>query len=897
MNDLSQRREALDIKKSFIIQAPAGSGKTELLIQRYLSLLLEVSVPEQVLAVTFTRKASFEMKDRVIEALNNVKTDNPPKEDFKIHTYNLAKSVLKKSVKNSWNIDIQSHRLRIETIDAVSSSIANDMPILSGGISRYQRTDNPKKYYLLAVKNFIQRASKDSKLSNALKKILIHIDGNYTQLNELLSDMLSTRDQWLPYLSSDNFLNKNYVEDSISDLIESCLLEIKNNISIELLEIIPTIARLISKKIGDKYSLESWKNSDGKIPVSKEYLNDWKFISYLLITDNNSWRKNIPSSFNLSKDDATKKILISEISKIKNNQYLNLLLVKLKNLPDYRYDIDQWDTLKLLRLILINLVAELKVVFNKNRITDFIEVNLSASEALGSVDNPSDLLLALDHSISHILIDEFHDTSFTQFKLIKALISGWQENDGRTIFLVGDPMQSIYGFRDADISIFNSVKYNGIGDIKVHPLFLCNNFRSSNSIVNWLNIKFSNLFKNNMDILLDSPQFSPSISRKNSTNSDTFIKSYTLNDENKLNESIKVIDILKKELERDPNQNIGILVRSRNHLLGLHRLLKLNKIDVNALEIDPLKNSLVVQDLIGLTRGMLHLGDRAAWLSILRSPWCGITWSDLVALLENKDDMTVVQILNLKDKFDEISDDGNERLMRLRNILHKSNGYRADSSLTEWIKRTWLDLKGPYLLGSDDQLVYVEKFFEILGSIEDRGDLEDPILLGSHFDMYIPNDNKQSTNINIMTIHKSKGLEFDTVILLGLGKTSPTEKNKLIDWLEYKNNDHKNLIFSPIHQIRNENDYLPKFINIIKNKNRDLERIRLFYVATSRARERLYLVASIKAGNKKPNPRSFLSFYWDDKNFNSDKLSVNLSNDSIKNNLIKIPLLRYKAEQ
>ena len=88
MNDLSERREALNVKKSFIIQAPAGSGKTELLIQRYLSLLLEVSVPEQVLAVTFTRKASLEMKERVIEALNNVKTDNPPKEDFKILTYN-----------------------------------------------------------------------------------------------------------------------------------------------------------------------------------------------------------------------------------------------------------------------------------------------------------------------------------------------------------------------------------------------------------------------------------------------------------------------------------------------------------------------------------------------------------------------------------------------------------------------------------------------------------------------------------------------------------------------------------------------------------------------------------------------------------------------------------------
>tara|TARA_B100001250_G_scaffold414631_1_gene455005 strand:+ start:5216 stop:7909 length:2694 start_codon:yes stop_codon:yes gene_type:complete len=895
MNDLSERREALDINRSFIIQAPAGSGKTELLIQRYLSLLLEVSVPEQVLAVTFTRKASIEMKERVVGAINSAKDHAPPTEDFKILTYNLAKSVLKKSLTHSWNIDIQSHRLRIETIDAVSSSIADNMPILSGGISRYKRTDNPSKYYLLAIKKFIQRANNSPELSNALKKILIHIDGNYKQLNQLFSDMLSTRDQWLPYLSSDNISNKSNVENAISRIIEDCLLEIKNNIPISIFDTVPTIAREISIKKSDKYSVELWKKSDGMIPTSKRYLNDWKFISHLLITNNNSWRKIIPSSFNLSKDDEAKKTIISEISKIKNNQYLNSLLVKLKNLPDYRYNTEQWDIYNLLRLILINLVAELKVVFTESRITDFIEINLSASEALGSVDDPSDLLLALDHSIRHILVDEFHDTSFTQFKLIKALISGWQENDGRTVFFVGDPMQSIYGFRDADISIFNSIKLNGIGGIKVQPLFLCNNFRSSSSIVDWLNAKFSHLFINNKDPLLDSPQFSPSISRRSLTNNDSFIKSYILKNDNKLNEAIKVIDILKKEIERDPNQKIGILVRSRNHLLGLHNLLKLNKIKVNALEIEPLRSSLVIQDLIGLTRGMLHLGDRAAWLSILRSPWCGITWSHLVKLLEDKDDMTIFQILNSKDKFDEISDDSNDRLIRLRDVLNNSNSYRADSTLTEWIKRTWLDLNGPSLLENSDQLFHIEKFFEILSTIEDKGDLEDPVLLGSHFDTYIPNDNQDCTNINIMTIHKSKGLEFDTVIILGLGRTSPTEKNKLIDWLEYKNNDNKNLIFSPIHQANHENDYLSKFINMIKNKNRDLERIRLFYVATSRAKERLYLVASIKPGIKKPNSRSFLSFYCDDKTLASYKIVDNSLNDSIKNNFIQMALLRYKA--
>ena len=76
--DLKQREQALDPTRSFIVQAPAGAGKTELLIQRYLTLLGTVTAPEEIIAITFTRKAAAEMRLRVMKALERAKNPVSP---------------------------------------------------------------------------------------------------------------------------------------------------------------------------------------------------------------------------------------------------------------------------------------------------------------------------------------------------------------------------------------------------------------------------------------------------------------------------------------------------------------------------------------------------------------------------------------------------------------------------------------------------------------------------------------------------------------------------------------------------------------------------------------------------------------------------------------------------
>src|SRR5258707_1298688 len=129
--DRSQRARALDPAASFIVQAPAGSGKTELLIQRCLLLLARLDPPEEIVALTFTRKAAAEMRKRVLEALAGARNDPRPDREHDARTWDLARAALEANDRHGWKLEENSARLRVQTIDALCVSLTRRMPILS----------------------------------------------------------------------------------------------------------------------------------------------------------------------------------------------------------------------------------------------------------------------------------------------------------------------------------------------------------------------------------------------------------------------------------------------------------------------------------------------------------------------------------------------------------------------------------------------------------------------------------------------------------------------------------------------------------------------------------------------------------------------------------------------
>src|SRR5439155_416445 len=269
MKDAAARERALDVRRSFIVQAPAGSGKTDLLVRRFLKLLSSVQKPEEILAITFTKKAAAEMRKRIL-----------------------------KELPNSGEI---AHRLRIQTIDAFCAALTRQVPVLARFGAQPEIVEDARDLYWEAASRVFQQ------FNPASEKLLAHLDNNVPLATGLLANMLDNRDRWL--------------------------------------------------------------RKTGAVPTRAEL-------------------------------EAT-------------------------------------------------LAAERERLLRK-------------AKALGSVDDPSDLLLSLDQKISHVLVDEFQDTSLSQFELLTKLTSGWQPGDGRTLFLVGDPMQSIYRFREAEVSLFLQAKHCGL---------------------------------------------------------------------------------------------------------------------------------------------------------------------------------------------------------------------------------------------------------------------------------------------------------------------------------------------------------------------------------------------------------------------------------------------------
>jgi ATP-dependent helicase/nuclease subunit A len=919
--DSSAREQALDINHSCIVQAPAGSGKTELLTLRYLSLLSVSKQPEEVLAITFTRKAASEMRDRILStlawAVDIEATGVVPEKDFEKQRLRIARAVINHDKDCNWNLLKNPSRLRVQTIDSFCFYLANQMPVLSRVGGNPVLSEDVDHIYHHAIHNTLSMLDKGVELSNDIALLLQHLDNNTNKVEKLLADLLNKRDQWVShvlFIKHSGQDAQDYLLESLEDLVAETLESAHHRLAPVVTEV-ATLLRFAAHNRRAEGAL--WETIEMLTTLPDGTACDlpiWKILADLFLTKEGNWRARIDKRQGFPAGDKSDKEFDSLckqrkhefnqlITSLKEQAGLIEVLDYIRRLPDPNSESKQWAFLSALTRVLIHMSGELLLSFSQFGMMDYAQAGAAARNSLGSEDNPTDLAMSLDHAIQHILVDEFQDTSQLQLEILQQLTAGWQPGDNRSLFLVGDAMQSCYGFRNANVGIYLNVREQGIGEIKLNSLTLQTNFRSQEKIVTWVNQVFSQAFPPEPNSSRGAVPYSVSVP-VNKTEPKFGIAAQVIQHQNddklvaQQAEANAVIYEIKSIQLEDPNASIAILVRSRSHLAKIIPLLKEYQIPWLATDIDRLGTLPVIEDLLSLTKALLNLADRVAWLSVLRAPWCGLTSGDLFAITEDVGNKSIWSGLlafagsygrDNNEVITGLSADGAARLNGIVKILHHAISIRFRVPLRDLLESTWTLLRG-VCTSTGDEAFSVAHYFTLLEQYE----LGNGLLNVADFQERVsqsfvspPMDTDNSNPVNILTMHKSKGLEFDHIILPGLTRTPASDDKQLLQWYERLNASGDNRLFLTTQTaVGNEENKLYDLMRYEQQQKNLLEDTRLLYIAVTRARTSALLLGTISEDSKgeyQPPKSCLLSRIWpqlDSGNFNLEK--VNLTDDEIQ---------------
>lgn len=882
--DEQARESALNPADSFIVRAPAGSGKTELLVQRYLTLLARVENPEEIIAITFTRKAVAEMRDRIVSALRFACAKPAPPTGYERMTWDLARTVLQWESQRNWHIEDNPGRLRIQTIDSLCASLTRQMPVLSRFGAQPAVIEDPEELYRQAARNTVAELENDQIWSGAIECLLMHQDNDLQKVEDLLVRMLARRDQWLRHVADrDNpRIERGTLERALQNAVCDALQALRDSVPEECAAEILALASYAAANLereGRHSPIRVWFARERFPDAGIGALDAWRALGRLFLIKEGAWRKSanseigFPAPSGVSDPDARearermKNRFHSLVKRLRDSEAFRHALQGSQLLPPTGYADAQWEVMEALFELLPMAVGQLRLVFAMRNQVDFVEVAEAAITALGASDAPTDLALALDYRIRHLLVDEFQDTSVTQFELLTRLTAGWEQGDGRTLFLVGDPMQSIYRFRQAEVGLFLRTQCLGyLGTVPLRALSLSVNFRSQGGIVDWVNTVFAKILPASESIATGAVPYSRSDAVKPDMGS-TAVGVYPVPGKDLQVEADRVVALVEAARREDMRGSVAILVRSRSHLAAIVPRLRQEGLRFRAIEIEPLSDRPVVQDLLALTRALVHVADRTAWLSILRAPWCGLTLADLFALAGDGHERVLWELIQDESWTVRLSRDGQRRLLRVRKVLSSSMTERHRRSLSRLVEGTWLALGGPACVDSETDLENARAYFSLLDELDDGGDLSDLDTLEAEAGaLYAAPDVAADERLQIMTIHKAKGLEFDTVIVPGLGNVPPAEEARLLNSMERpRTSAEEDLLLAPIKESGAAEDPIYQYLRSLDNEKARWEAGRLLYVAATRAKKRLYLLGhcTIRAENGlKPAKGSLLAVLW-----------------------------------
>ena len=912
--DQAERIRALDPGRSILVQAPAGSGKTDLLTRRFLRLLAEVDEPGRVVAITFTNAAAAEMRHRILGELEKAAASDgltPTTDEFSMQT--LARRALDHSRRLDWNLLDLPKQLRISTIDSFCRELALQQPLLSSLGGGIDIAEQPSELYRRAARQTLERIGQerngaDQLLSDAIEALLLWRDNNWQEMEDLLVQMLGVRDRWMHDFVLSPKPDRAPDWDELRDRLERPFAN-------AVRESLTQVDHLLNQVLGahhEALALARFACQQADNPFLRELaeLADFPSAPFLsiddiegarqafvnlaefLLTGSGTFRKQVDKRMGFPADRKPEKArTLALIASLDAVPGLASALDAVRKLPPARYTEEDWHIVRSCFTLLRHAAAELQVIFAEAAAVDFIEVAQIAQRTLrGSDDVPTDSAMAVADGIRHLLVDEFQDTSRRQHQLLASLVAAWPERDGRTCFLVGDPMQSIYFFRDADAELFPRVKTLGLEIPDAGPFLfefvpLKANFRSAPSLVDRLNEVFFQVFTANdgSNITFSSSRparqaqpgpainlklhlnFSPQTARSKSGDPDALCEKEQAHHA----QTQQIVELIKSHLEpmelacakacgnpSGAKYRIAVLGRTRNALAPIAVALREAAIPFRALDLEKLKDRPEVLDALALARALLNPQDRVAWLGVLRAPWCGLSLEDLHLLTSADDpDLLARPVPDLLvERLSLLSEPGRESASRLLNELTSAQTVRA-SQLTSlpgtWLEQTWLRLGG-----ADCVDATARANVELLWSCMDSLPAGEQDLLGPNLSVALekltalPDPFAGSDfGVQLMTIHKSKGLEFELVIIPDLQAGSANSSRKLLAWLERglagpnESNEITEFLVAPLQTKGADRGQSKAWVDRVYRERESQETRRILYVAATRAREELHLFA------------------------------------------------------
>ncbi|MFY4858205.1 RecB-like helicase [Aliarcobacter butzleri] len=707
------------MKNYLALKASAGSGKTFALTVRYICLLLFGAKPNEILTLTFTNKAANEMSERIYKTLLTLGDDEAYLNAIE-NEVNLSKEeILGK--KNILIKQFSNANLSIFTIDKFVNKILREFCGYIGISDDFEiKNDDIEKLSYEFLKSL------NEKDFQTLIDLSFYEKKKFNSIFELFKTILE----------------KN--EDIEVINIDARLIELqKENILKEAFKIKESILSCVNASNSAKNAVdfETFEDLFGRTWLEKENFEDY---SYFKKCTNES-----------SKSDFLKlKEELSIYYKIRAGFSLNKIFEVYLKFRDFKFE------------------------FNKNKnYLEFNDISNLVYDLLSTKIDKDFLYFRLDSNYSHILIDEFQDTSLLQYKILEPLIDEILSGDVtkfKTFFYVGDTKQSIYRFRGGKRELFDYVaNTNKILEVEV----LNTNYRSCENIINFVNELFLNL--------PNYEYFKQESVRENGYVE--VIKDTNLEEEEKF---VNIAEKIEELLQNGVNFNdIAILTYTNDDVLSLYYYLKQKfpSIKISTEMTSKLINQQNVKAVINAIKYIYFKEE--------------IYKENLNAIIGNK----LLTTLDLEIVLDEIS-------------------------VQEVIKELSKKLK--IIDENIIKLVEVSSSFNNIVDFVYEIDKLEAIM-----------ENSESKGLQILTIFKSKGLEFHTVILLDRIKRKNVDKSSLL--FDYENLELKN-IFYKIKGYENFNEDYKKAID--KEKKLSLEdEINILYVAMTRAKNNMIIFKKEKS--------------------------------------------------